>query len=128
VLDHYDKILGYGESWEAQERARVADEEQYRWMKSQQRVMNTDLDSTLNTRHETYGKFEVNATIAQGFKRFARATNNWDKLSGDQKEALDQMFSKIGRLLTGDPNHYDTWHDLAGYATLVADKLQGNAR
>jgi len=38
------------------------------------------------------------------------------------------IFSKIARILNGDPNHLDSWTDIAGYATLVADRLQGKIR
>lgn len=42
----------------------------------------------------------------------------------DQKEALSMIFSKIARILNGDPDHIDSWHDIAGYATLVEDRLR----
>lgn len=35
---------------------------------------------------------------------------------------------KIARILVGDCNHPDHWHDIAGYATLVADRLEGKSR
>lgn len=31
---------------------------------------------------------------------------------------------KIGRILNGDPNYADSWIDIAGYAKLVADRLE----
>lgn len=27
------------------------------------------------------------------------------------------------RILNGDPDYHDSWHDIAGYAQLVADQL-----
>lgn len=30
---------------------------------------------------------------------------------------------KIGRILNGDPNYHDSWHDIIGYTKLVADEL-----
>ena len=45
------------------------------------------------------------------------------ELSPDQAEALDMIAHKIARILNGDPNHHDHWHDIAGYATLIADRL-----
>jgi hypothetical protein len=41
---------------------------------------------------------------------------------------LDMIFTKVGRILNGDSNHIDSWIDIAGYATLVADRLQGKTR
>jgi hypothetical protein len=35
---------------------------------------------------------------------------------------------KIGRIVNGDPDHVDSWVDIAGYAQLVADELQGVER
>lgn len=32
---------------------------------------------------------------------------------------------KIGRILNGDPNYADSWHDIAGYATLIDQQLTG---
>jgi hypothetical protein len=29
----------------------------------------------------------------------------------------------LGRILNGDPDYADSWHDIAGYAQLVADRL-----
>ena len=35
---------------------------------------------------------------------------------------------KIGRILNGDPDYGDSWRDIAGYALLVADRLEGVVR
>ena len=32
--------------------------------------------------------------------------------------------NKIGRILNGDHNYADSWADIAGYATLVAERLE----
>jgi hypothetical protein len=32
---------------------------------------------------------------------------------------------KLGRIVNGDPNYADSWIDIAGYAKLVADRLEG---
>ena len=50
------------------------------------------------------------------------------ELDDDQIEALDMIASKIARVVNGNPNHIDSWIDIAGYATLVADRLQGKTR
>jgi hypothetical protein len=36
--------------------------------------------------------------------------------------------TKASRVLQGDPNHADSWADIAGYAQLVAERLQGRVR
>ena len=30
---------------------------------------------------------------------------------------------KIGRILNGDPEFHDSWHDIVGYAQLAADRV-----
>lgn len=50
------------------------------------------------------------------------------KLADDQQEALDMIFHKVGRIVNGDPDYADSWHDIAGYAKLIDDRLNGNAR
>lgn len=47
----------------------------------------------------------------------------WRSLDPDQKEALEMIVHKIGRILNGDPDYADSWHDIAGYAKLVEDRL-----
>jgi hypothetical protein len=52
-----------------------------------------------------------------------RATKNWDVLDHVKREALEHIATKIGRILSGDPNHRDHWEDIQGYARLVEDRL-----
>jgi hypothetical protein len=82
-----------------------------------------DISDTLKERGEQYGPFLAQAAIAQTFKRAARACPNWPKLESDQREAIDHIMVKFARILNGNPNHFDSWHDIAGYAQLVANRL-----
>jgi hypothetical protein len=84
----------------------------------------------LNKRGSNYGIFIENARVAQRLKAVAHqfAGQNNKTFDADQAEALDMIFSKIARILNGDPHHIDNWIDIAGYATLVADRLQGKIR
>jgi hypothetical protein len=68
--------------------------------------------------------------VTQRLKAVAHqfAGQNNKTFDADQAEALDMIFTKIGRILNGDPNHIDSWVDIAGYAKLVADRLQGTVR
>jgi hypothetical protein len=90
----------------------------------------TDIDETLNERAQDYGKFKDGAALMQGIKRLladhARAHNK--TFADDQWEALEMIVHKIARIVNGNPDKVDSWVDIAGYATLVADRLQGNAR
>lgn len=42
----------------------------------------------------------------------------------DMREALEMIAHKIGRILAGDPAYDDSWVDIAGYATRVAERLK----
>ena len=89
-----------------------------------------DVDAILDVRASNYGAFIDNARITQRLKAVAHqfAGQNNKTFDADQAEALDMIFTKIGRILNGDPNHLDSWLDIAGYAKLVADRLQGTVR
>ena len=84
----------------------------------------TDIKETLAVRETRYGEYLAVAAIAQNIKFVMQQTANWNKLAPDQMESLDMIANKIGRILNGDPNYDDSWHDIAGYATLVADRLR----
>ena len=90
----------------------------------------TNVDAILDERAGNYGPFATQATIAQRLKHVAHtaAGEQGKTFATDQAEALDMIFSKIARILNGDPNHLDSWTDIAGYATLVADRLKGKTR
>jgi len=85
-----------------------------------------EIDEILEKRGTRYGEFEDNAIIAQNIKAAMRRSPNWAMLEPDMKEALEMMATKIGRILNGDPDHIDSWRDIAGYAMLVA-KRSGDA-
>jgi hypothetical protein len=49
---------------------------------------------------------------------------NWEGLEDDMKETFHIIANKMGRILNGDPFFHDSWHDIVGYAKLVADRLE----
>lgn len=83
-----------------------------------------DIAETLTERGSRYGSFKGHARITWNIKRAMRDTPNWMTMTDDQRESLDMIAHKIGRILNGDPNYDDSWVDIAGYAKLVADRLQ----
>lgn len=94
-------------------------------------------EETLKERGERYGKFTGHAEITQKLKATMlqgvhmhpetteRVKSRVAKMQHDQIECLEMIAHKIGRILNGDPNYGDSWRDIAGYATLVADRLEG---
>jgi hypothetical protein len=89
-----------------------------------------EVDATLDARAVDYGKFIEGAEVMQMLKRVVlNALNNRDKtLAHDQAEAMDMIIHKIGRIVNGNPDVVDHWLDIAGYAKLVADRLEGRIR
>lgn len=88
----------------------------------------TNLGDILQERGKRYGPFIGHAIITQALKDVMRNTENWAILHADQREALEMIAHKIGRILNGDPNYDDSWDDIAGYAKLVADRLREDER
>jgi hypothetical protein len=85
--------------------------------------MTNQLNETLSTRATTHGDFEDNSYVMQHLKTFLREQDGWNKLDYHQREALDMICHKIGRILCGNPNFPDHWLDVAGYAQLVENIL-----
>jgi hypothetical protein len=81
------------------------------------------VEETLKERGTRYGDFCRHAQISQDLKdvvdRFAS-----DTLHSIHREAIDMILHKLARILNGDPNYADSWHDIAGYATLVEQWIQ----
>jgi hypothetical protein len=92
-----------------------------------QPVTQINTEDLLRERGGRYGKFTDHAFVTQALLGFVgNELERRDKqLQSDQKEALHMIFHKIGRIVNGDPNYSDSWHDIAGYAKLVADRLDG---
>ena len=86
----------------------------------------TGIDATLAERGHKYGKFIDHATVTQSLKRVlhGHANEHGKSFSLDQAEALDMICHKLGRIVNGDPDYADSWVDIAGYAKLVADRLE----
>lgn len=78
---------------------------------------------TLADRGDVYGSFHGNSFMSQELKSTLHSSTGWPRLSDVQKEALELMCTKIGRIMTGDPSFVDNWHDIAGYAQLVEESL-----
>lgn len=104
----------------------------------------SEINEVLDQRGKRYGVFKSQAQITQDLKENFRCYaqkptdsdgstslrdyyEGWHRLDPDQREALDMIASKIARILNGDPNYDDNWIDIAGYATLVAKRLQGQS-
>lgn len=87
----------------------------------------TDINTTLAERGTRYGTFKGHAKVTQALKRvMAEALAERKKtLTDSQWESLEMIAHKIARIVNGDPNYDDSWRDIAGYAQLVVDELNG---
>nr|DAR03011.1 MAG TPA: hypothetical protein [Caudoviricetes sp.] len=85
-------------------------------------------EALITERGNRYGKFKDSAEIMQSLKDTMRDVDGWNNLTASQKEALDMIQHKIGRILNGDPTYDDSWKDIAGYATLIVNELNGEVR
>ena len=92
--------------------------------------MTTDITATLIERGQRYGSFTGHAQVTQDLKDCIKAhlVARSKVLAADQQESLDMIAHKIGRIINGDPDYADSWHDIAGYAQLVEDRLNGVER
>ena len=88
-------------------------------------VEKPNLSEILDERGKRYGAFIDNAAISQRIKDSCRLGVSYDTLVWDHREAIDMIAAKISRIVTGDPDYVDNWRDIAGFATLVADRLEG---
>lgn len=76
------------------------------------------LDDVLDAR-SVYGSFKDKAEWIQAGKLACRGTPSWNEISAAEKEALDNILQKMGRILFGTEYVADNYIDIAGYSTLV---------
>lgn len=87
-----------------------------------------NIESTLNQRGERYGKFKDVASTTYALQAILRDAKSHEHMSDYQIIALDMICNKMARIVNGDPNYIDNWHDIAGYATLVEQELNVTTR
>lgn len=96
----------------------------------------SEVRNTLNERGGRYGRFDKHAGLADRLIRIAqfectdlavlgKERKGWLRLAPDQRHSIRYILDKIARILEGDPDYTDNWHDIAGYATLIEDRLNG---
>lgn len=82
-----------------------------------------NIEETLIDRGGKYGSFAAHADITQRLKEILRSHYGWKLLTDDKCESLEMIMHKIGRIMCGDPEYKDSWHDIVGYAKLIDDSL-----
>jgi hypothetical protein len=95
----------------------------------------TGLQHVLEQRGKVHGDYGDHARVTQALKNITHNFNKvgpasdkpyaaWYYLSDMQRESLDMIAHKIGRILAGNADYRDHWIDIAGYAQLVADRCK----
>lgn len=89
-----------------------------------------ELNKILKERGENYGDFIEMAKISGGIKRvlFEKKSISRYGLDPDEREALEIIAHKMSRIVNGNPHFEDSWRDIAGYATLVANRIARDKR
>jgi hypothetical protein len=93
-----------------------------------------EIDDTIKIRANRYGDFTDESVIANGLKNTLRyqwaddleslsVRSGWARLEPYQQHALELICLKMARIINGDPNYVDNWHDIQGYSKLVEDRL-----
>jgi hypothetical protein len=93
----------------------------------------TMIEQTLKERGDNYGSFHTQANLTQTLN--AIITNHYASthttsdgkpaaLPNFMAEAMHMICHKIARIVNGNPLYADSWHDIAGYATLIVDILE----
>ena len=84
----------------------------------------SNVQATLDERGNRYGDFTDNAELSQALKHVIEVSVSWqDRMTPLHREGLTMILQKIARIVNGDPNYADNWHDIQGYARLVEERL-----
>lgn len=84
--------------------------------------MSDPTNALITERSKTHGDFTDHARITQNLKGMMTAEDRYLFLNACQRESLEMIVHKIGRIIAGDPDFRDHWDDIAGYARLVAER------
>ena len=89
--------------------------------------MDGKTEEILAERGNRYGNYRQQAQISQDLLRVMHCAllERNKTIEPDQQDALVMIAVKVSRIINGDENYADNWRDIAGYATLVADRLEG---
>lgn len=82
-----------------------------------------NINKILEERGQTHGDFSSNALIAQQLKEILRGGDSWDCRTAQEKETIEMICHKLARWVNAPKFHKDNPVDIAGYATLVAERL-----
>lgn len=79
----------------------------------------SEINNTLNERGARYGNYSDVAGTTQQLMAIVECGANYEHLNAEQKTSLFMICNKIARAVNGDPQYFDNYRDIAGYATLA---------
>ena len=79
---------------------------------------------TLDEREEEYGEYHELAILLESIIEVYTCSSNYLRLKPYQRVALYMDAMKTVRILNGNPDNIDSWHDKAGYSELVVKELR----
>ena len=90
-----------------------------------EQVRKQTVEATLAERQAQYGCFEdVARTTGKIMEALSEVrVNGLTDLPHTHRMALYMIASKMARIVNGDYNHKDSWHDIGGYSKLIEDLL-----
>lgn len=90
-----------------------------------EQVRQQTIEATLAERQAQYGCFEDVAFVTENIMAILSKvrTNGLNDLPYPHRMALYMIASKMARIVNGDFNHKDSWHDIGGYSKLIEDLL-----
>jgi len=90
-----------------------------------EQVRQQSIDATLAERQSTYGSFEDVAFVTENIISILKKCN-YDSMPHTHRMAMYMIASKMARIVNGDFNHLDSWHDIGGYAKLIENLIKEN--
>ena len=90
-----------------------------------EQVRKQSIEATLAERQAQYGCFEDVAFVTENIMAVLSKvrTNGLNDLPHTHRMALYMIASKMARIVNGDFNYRDNWHDIGGYSKLIEDLL-----
>jgi len=81
------------------------------------------IQDTLSEREQQHGSFPTHCEIECRISEVIAAIGI-EHMSDVQKVGFSMIIHKLSRILNNGHNHIDSWHDIAGYATLVEGHMR----
>lgn len=82
-----------------------------------------EMAALIAERGKVHGDFNDHAEFTQRIKQVLFSSPNYLKMTPTQREGLEMIAHKMGRILAGDPHHADHWLDIEGYARITRERL-----